>query len=124
MIIYLPYFQLVRQPWQNVKSMLTKKHPLSAKQVEHISFWVLTRGTLANVLERVEELVDTPASLTGSNESVNWSAVAQKALADLKTLAAILEVSAPSNYTFISNTLLSDIWYCRKNHVGSWIITI
>eukprot|EP00026_Physarum_polycephalum_P000981 Phypoly_transcript_00982.p1 GENE.Phypoly_transcript_00982~~Phypoly_transcript_00982.p1 ORF type:complete len:1261 (+),score=184.22 Phypoly_transcript_00982:51-3785(+) len=84
--------QVVRQSWQNVKRILLDKHLLNPKQVEHVSFWVLTRGTLANVLERVEELVETPSSLSGSNETSSWNETGLQAVADLKKIAAYLEM--------------------------------
>ena len=44
------------------------------------------------MLERVEELVEAPYSLSGSNETPNWNESGLQAIANLKQMAGYLEV--------------------------------
>lgn len=53
---------------------------------------MLTRGSIANVIDKVEELIETPSSLSGSNEASTWNEGALQAVASLKDMVNYLEV--------------------------------
>ena len=63
------------------------------------------------MLERVEELVETPSSLSSSSETSNWNESGLQAIASLKQMAEYLEVFLPSSVQpQFANYLFLDVW--------------
>eukprot|EP01132_Coremiostelium_polycephalum_P010766 gene10766-13183_t len=78
--------QLIRQPWVNIKKILLEKLNLPVKQVERLANWVLVKGSISDVLKKLENSTQNNPLLTSSMTNVRISASFTDFLDEIKQL--------------------------------------
>jgi len=93
--------QLIRQPWIHVKKALLEKLKLPLKQVERLANWALVKGSIAEVLKKLDSsTLNNPllASSSQLNIGVRVSATFTDFLDEIRQLNIYFEkMGIPSN---------------------------
>ncbi|KYQ91316.1 putative protein serine/threonine kinase [Tieghemostelium lacteum] len=91
--------QLLRQPWTHIKKILLDRLKLSVKTVERLANWVLVKGSINDVIKKLEtSSLSNPLLGSSAQGNVRISSTFTDFLDEMKQLAIYFEkLQIPSN---------------------------
>ncbi|GAM21149.1 hypothetical protein SAMD00019534_043240 [Acytostelium subglobosum LB1] len=85
--------QLLRNPWSSVRKVLLDRLQMSPKQVERLANWILVKGSMADVIKKLEATGNNSNTgfLTASQTNMRISASFTDYLDDMRSLQTYLD---------------------------------